>query len=72
MPEEKSKWSVEVYGDNILKPMIASTDESRMVVVRDTKGRPAIALIRVTDTQWGVSTCADEDWNGVCIRYGIS
>lgn len=66
------KWSVQVYGKNVLQGPMFETTEAEKVVVRGASGAPAVGIVKVADGRYMVCTRGDPDWVVFCERFGIS
>lgn len=69
MTEEKAN-TVAVLGDSVLDGPLYK-GPAKCIVVYDADGKPKILHCRISDTVWGTTTNADQDFKDWCKRYDV-
>lgn len=61
---------VSVYGPGVSKPLL-STNDARLIQIRDSDGELVSMFIRLTDSMWGFVTKGDPDWDATKERSSV-
>jgi hypothetical protein len=69
---EKTRGVVEVFGRNILRGPLLSSDDATTIVIRKRDGKPMALFARLVDDTWAFGNEGDSDWENVKARFGVS